>query len=120
MDVTDEGFRHVGQCAGLEALWCMYCRDTTDRATEHIAGLPRLRHYYAGASHITDRTLELLSRMTTLERVEIYECLGVTDAGLALLARLPALREVSLAGLPEVTASGIAAFPPRVHVDYLP
>ena len=45
MDVGDEGFRHVGQCAGLESLWCMYCRDTTDRATEHILGLPRLKRY---------------------------------------------------------------------------
>jgi hypothetical protein len=70
MDVGDEGFRHVGQCAGLESLWCMYCRDTTDRATEHIVGLPRLKRYYAGASRITDRSLELLSRMPTLERVE--------------------------------------------------
>jgi ankyrin repeat protein len=120
MDVSDEGFRHVGQCLGLESLWCMYCRDTTDRATEHISGLRRLRCYYAGASQITDRSLELLSRMETLERVEIYECLAVSDRGLAFLARLPRLREVSLAGLPRVTQTGAKIFPPRVHVNYLP
>src|ERR1051325_8867889 len=48
MDVPDEGFRHVGACEQLEALWCMYCRDTGDAATEHIAGLSRLKSYYAG------------------------------------------------------------------------
>jgi hypothetical protein len=30
MDVSDEGFRHVGRCERLEQLWCMYCRDTGD------------------------------------------------------------------------------------------
>ena len=98
----------------------MYCRDTTDRATEHIIGLPRLKRYYAGASRITDRSLELLSRMQTLERVEIYECLGVTDQGLTFLATLPTLREISLAGLPRVTQEGTRVFPGQVHVDYLP
>src|SRR5262249_47542460 len=28
MDVVDDGFRHVGRCERIEALWCMYCRDT--------------------------------------------------------------------------------------------
>jgi hypothetical protein len=37
MDVTDNGFRHVGGCERLEDLWCMYCRDTGDAATGHIA-----------------------------------------------------------------------------------
>jgi len=33
MNVPDPGFRHVGRCAELEDLWCMYCRDTGDAAT---------------------------------------------------------------------------------------
>ena len=41
----------------LEGLWCMYCRDTTDAATEHIAGLSKLKTYYAGQTKITDRSL---------------------------------------------------------------
>ena len=98
----------------------MYCRDTTDRATEQIAGLSRLKRYYAGATQITDRSLELLGGMETLESVEIYECLGVSDAGLAFLARLPRLKEVSLSGLPAVTYGGTTVFPAHVHVDYLP
>jgi hypothetical protein len=47
MDVPDAGFHHVGGCERLESLWFMYCRDTTDAATEQIAGLKRLRTYYA-------------------------------------------------------------------------
>jgi ankyrin repeat protein len=118
MDVHDEGFRHVGRCEQLESLWCMYCRDTTDVATEHISGLSRLKLYYAGATQITDRSLEILGRMPSLERIELYECKGITDAGLPFLARLPNLKEISLSGLPNVTLAGTAVFPARVRVDY--
>jgi hypothetical protein len=116
---TDDGFRHIGGCARLERLTCMYCRGTSDVATEHIAGLP-LRYYYAGLTQITDRSLEILGRMRSLEQVELYECKGVTDAGLAFLAQLPTLREVSLSHLPRVTYAGIQAFPKHVRVQFFP
>ena len=81
MDVHDDGFRHVGRCEALEALWCMYCRSTTDAATEHIAGLSRLTRYYAGRTKITDRSLEILAGMPSLERLEFWSCAGITNAG---------------------------------------
>lgn len=115
--VEDDGFRHVGRCARLERLTCMYCRDTTDQATAHLARL-QLRYYYAGLTQITDRSLEMLGRMSSLEQVEFYECAGVTDAGLPFLARLPRLREVALDTLPGVTLEGTKVFPPRVRVRY--
>jgi hypothetical protein len=117
IDVKDERFRHVGRCSLLERLTCMYCRETTDAATEHIADL-RIRYYYAGLTQITDRSLEILGRMATLEQVELYECKGITDAGLGFLARLPALREVHLDGLPSVTLGGTRVFPAHVRVKY--
>jgi hypothetical protein len=120
MDVQDEGFRHVGACERLERLWMMYCRDTTDAATEQIKGLSRLDTYYAGRTKITDRSLEILSGMTSLERLTFWETAEVTDAGVRLLARLPRLREVSLDGLPRVTPDALTAFPPSVRVSYMP
>jgi hypothetical protein len=124
MDLTpigfsDDGFRHIGGCGRLERLTCMYCRSTTDAATEHVAAL-QLRYYYAGLTQITDRSLEILGAMSSLEQVELYECQGVTDAGIRRLAHLPRLREVSLSHLPRVTHSGIQAFPPHVQVQYSP
>ncbi|HEV8129730.1 MAG TPA: hypothetical protein VGQ81_00640, partial [Acidobacteriota bacterium] len=113
----DDGFRHVGRCQRLERLTCMYCRDTTDVATEHIAGL-QLKYYYAGLTQITDHSLEILGRMTSLEKVELFETKGVTDAGLAHLARLPCLRQVELSGLPNVTLQGTKVFPAHVRVNY--
>jgi len=117
MDVQDDGFRHVGRCVKLEDLWCMYCRETGDATTEHIAGLP-LRTYYAGLTQITDRSLEILGRMTQLESVEFYETKMITDTGLKYLIGLPHLREIRLSGLPHVTLEGTKVFPAQVRVSY--
>ncbi|MFO1498259.1 MAG: hypothetical protein U1G07_07700 [Verrucomicrobiota bacterium] len=118
IDVRDPGFRHIGRCEYLETLTCMYCRDTTDAATEHLASLTRLKSYYAGLTQITDRSLELLSQIASLEEIEFYECSSITDAGLVFLAGLPRLRKVELAGLPNVTLAGTKVFPARVEVRY--
>jgi hypothetical protein len=118
MDVPDTGFRHVGRCENLERLWCMYCRETGDAATEHLASLLRLQTYYAGMTKITDRSLEILSGMASLEHLEFWQCAGLTNAGIAHLARLPKLREISLEGLPNVTREAIALFPVGVRVNY--
>jgi hypothetical protein len=96
----------------------MYCRDTGDRATEHIAGLSRLTHYYAGRTLITDRSLEILGRMPSLEEVILSACAGISDAGLPHIARLPRLRKVAVDATARVTRAGIGVFPAGVHVDF--
>ena len=118
MDVSDDGFRHVGRCTQLEELWCMYCRDTGDAATEHIAGLSSLKTYYAGATKITDRSLEILGRMGSLEDIEFHECAGITNAGVACLVGLPRLRRISVGGSPNITREGMAIFPATVRANY--
>ena len=115
--VTDPGFRYIGRCSKIERLTCMYCRSTTDAATEQIVNLP-LRYYYAGLTQITDRSLELLGRIRTLEQAEFYECRGITDQGLPFLAALPQLREVAIDSSPQVSFAGIGVFPPNVRVRY--
>ena len=96
----------------------MYCRDTTDAATEHIAGLSKLKTYYAGQTKITDRSLEILSRMPSLEKLEFWNCGGITNAGVAHLAALPALREISVDGCRQVTPQAVAVFPAPVRARY--
>ena len=118
MDVPDEGFRHVGRCENLEKLTCMYCRDTGDAATEHIAGLSHLKHYYAGRTQITDRSLEVLGGLNSLEEVTLSACAGISDAGLMHIARLPRLKKVSVDATARVTRAGIAVFPADVQVDF--
>jgi hypothetical protein len=119
IDVPDEGYCHIARCEGLESLILMYCRETTDVATEHIAGLPRLKSYFASYTRITDRTPELLSRMDSLERITLNGCAGVTNTGLVHLARLPRLRELQVAG-PQIAPDIAGAFPSRVLIHYSP
>jgi hypothetical protein len=90
---------------------------TGDEATERIAAL-KLKTYYAGKTRITDRSLEILGRMTSLESIELWETAGVTDAGLEALAKLPRLRRFSISGAPKVTRQGVAVFPAGVRVEY--
>jgi hypothetical protein len=118
MDVPDDGYRHIGRCERLESLVLMYCRDTTDVATQHIAALPRLRKYFASYNRITDRTPEILSRVESLEDVTFDSCAGLSNAGIARLARLPRLRELRVESMARVTADVAAAFPPTVRVRY--
>jgi hypothetical protein len=115
--VNDAGFTHIGRCPALERLWCMYSRDTGDAATEKIAGL-RLKSYYAGSTRITDRSLQLLAGMASLERVEFNNCPGLTDAGIGRLSPLPNLRELVLEGLANVTRRAPSFFGAKVQVRY--
>jgi hypothetical protein len=117
MDIPDEGYRHIRKCEQLESLVLMYCRDTTDAATAHLVGLPKLEKYFASYTRITDRTPELLSSIESLESVTFDGCAGVTNEGIAALARLPKLRELGVSG-PRITADVAAAFPPGVTVNY--
>jgi hypothetical protein len=118
IDISDAGFRHVGRCANLEALSCMYCRDTGDVATGHIAGLSKLRTYYAGMTQITDRSLEILGRMETFEKLEFWQCMAITDAGVAHLAGLPKLQQIEIYNSPKVSQSIKRLFRDTVRVHY--
>lgn len=117
MDIPDASYKHIGRCVELDELLLMYCRDTTDAATEHIAGLTKLRRYFNSYTTITDRTPEILSGMDSLEKITFDACNNLTNAGVASLARLPNLRELRVAGnalTPEVKKS----FGPRITVHY--
>jgi hypothetical protein len=116
IDLPDRGYRQIGHCQRLESLILMYCRETTDAATEHLTGLSKLARYFASYTRITDRTPELLSGIDSLESVEFASCAGLTNAGVAKLARLPKLREVRLGGMPRVTRDVAGVFGAGVEV----
>ena len=120
MDVNDDGFRHISRSEQIESLILMYCRDTTDVATSHIVGMPRLKKYHAGYTLITDASLQLLSRIKSLEEMSFEGCEFITDAGVAFLTTLPHLREISIGGCPKVRQSGVTGFASGVAVNYDP
>ncbi|HEY6829174.1 MAG TPA: hypothetical protein VI259_20075, partial [Gemmatimonadaceae bacterium] len=117
MDIPDAGYRHVGKCDRLESLVLMYCRDTTDAATEHITGLKKLTYYFNSYTTITDRTPELLSTMDALERITFDGCHGLTNAGVGRLARLPHLKTLRVSGA-QITSDVARPFRPDVRVHW--
>jgi hypothetical protein len=112
--LRDEGFRHVGRCIALETL--AFNRDTTDAATDYIAELPNLKSFFAGGAKITDRSLAILARMSSLEAVDVHGSSAITDAGISLLASLPKLSTLVVYDCPHVTTAATAAFPAHVRV----
>lgn len=117
IDIPDSGFRYVGRCERLEELSCMYCRDTTDAATEHLTGLSQLRTYYAGMTRITDRSLELLAKLPRLESLHFWQVAGITDSGVAKLAQLPRLGKLVIEGSAGVSHAVGANFSKTVTVE---
>ena len=117
MDSPDAGYRPIAKSTPLESLILIYCRDTTDAATEQITGLTNLNYYFNSYTAITDRTPELLATMPSLERITFDQCHQLTDAGVGRLARLPNLRELRIAGR-QLTPSVAAFFPASVAVHH--
>ena len=120
IDVSDNGFRHIGRAWQLESLVLMYCRDTTDVATKHLLGMTNLKKYHAGSTLITDKSLELLSQIKSLEEISFEGCRFIKDAGIPFLTTLPRLREITIGGCPKVTRSGMTGFRSGVRVNYDP
>lgn len=118
MDIPDAGYRHIAKCEALERLTLMYCRDTTDAATEHVVRLPALTSYFASYTLITDRTPHLLATMPSLEKITLQACAGVTDAGVAALKQAPRLRELSISGMQHVTRAALAGFPSTIKIEF--
>jgi hypothetical protein len=117
MDIPDAGYRHIGACEHLESLILMYCRDTTDAATEHITSLRELSYYFNSYTTITDRTPELLSTMDSLERIELDSCHWITNDGVRKLARLPNLARITVSGR-QLTPDVLRAFDSGVEAKY--
>jgi hypothetical protein len=120
MDVPDDGYRHIGRCAELESLVLMYCRDTGDVATSHITRLGRLKKYFASYTRATDRTLQYLSEIDSLESIDLSAIPGITNAGIAALTRLPRLRELHLGGMQHVDVEHLPVFDEGVNVKAAP
>jgi hypothetical protein len=120
MGFSDDGFRHIGRSQQLETLILMYCRDTTDIATTHITEMSNLKKYHAGYTLVTDTSLELLSRIKSLEEISFEGCRSITNAGISFLTTLPRLREITIGGCPGVTRSGVTGFASGVRISYDP
>jgi len=54
--------------------------------------------------------------MSSLERLEFWECAALTEAGFADLSGLPRLREITIGGIPAIAKDAARLFPKKVRV----
>jgi hypothetical protein len=92
----DDGFVHIARIPNLQRLVNMYNRSTTDAATRHLKGHPRLAQYSAFGTQISDESLRILAGLPALETIELESCAWITDAGLREVARHPSVRRLSV------------------------
>jgi hypothetical protein len=106
----DEAFRFIARMPRLTTLTNMYNRSTTDAATRHLRGHPRLVRYGAHGTQISDESLRILADLPAIERLEFVNCDRITDEGLLELGRAPRLRSISVGSCPRVTGRWVEAF----------
>ena len=95
--LSDDDMRAVGRLRSLEALSLSAC-SITDAGLAHLAELPRLQTLGLGHLHqLSGRGLEALKGVSTLERVDVFDC-RFTAEGLAAAACL-ALHDLRLDSL---------------------
>jgi hypothetical protein len=83
----------------------------TDEQGEHLRYLPAIQSLWLGESHISDRTMTVISGLQRLRYLELEET-NITDAGLAQLRRLTRLEHLDLSKTP-ITDLGV------VHLSHL-
>lgn len=94
---TDAGMEAVGKLKQLKSIRFWHCRNT-DAGTEHLKNLPNLKSVWLAPQftpRITDKSLESLAAIKSLEEVKITET-KLTWDGLQHLKKLPKLKKLIL------------------------
>lgn len=105
---TDAGMEAVGELKHLKSVRFWHCRNT-DAGTVHLKKLPELRAVWLAPQftpRITDKSLEILATIPTLEEVKLTET-RLSWTSLQKLNNLPKLKKVILDET-DITADDLA------------
>ena len=97
-ELTFVGSDGLAALAGLTFLEELYVAGTVvdDDSCKLIAGFPKLKKLRLARNQVTDSGLEILSKCSSLEELDVSEDALLTDAGMAHLAKLTALKKLNL------------------------
>lgn len=99
--VKGPGLRHFTNLRALDITWSY----VEDAEMGGIAGMTKLRKFWAADTRIGEKTLKILGNLRDLEDVDIGGT-SVTEKGLASLAGLTHLKKLNLLGA-DITDAGI-------------
>jgi hypothetical protein len=104
---TDAGLRHIGKMSELEELSIRDARSVTDEGVSQLAQLTNLKHISISFSNLTNDSLVLLSRLPSMEHVELQGN-HFSDEGLARLNGKDRLKKLCIGiGAGRITDAGL-------------
>lgn len=95
--ISDEGLLRLAPAAKIRELNLFYAEWITDQGMTAIRGWKHLKRINVRGTRISDGTLEILSRMSALEALDISHT-QVTESGLDRLITLVELKELAMGG----------------------
>ncbi|UCD50849.1 MAG: hypothetical protein JSW27_25405 [Phycisphaerales bacterium] len=91
--ITDAGLAHIAEMPRLELLMLRVTGPVTDEGIRYLSQMPSLRKLHVDSPLISDRSLEYLGQIKTLEYLTLpQDQHGITDVGLVHLSQLANLR----------------------------
>ena len=115
-----EGLAKIKQ---IQSIDLFHCYAVTDEGIAKLTSLPKLKVITLGPQftpRITDRTLEHLSKVASLEQINITETWLTYDAGFVFLKKLPNLKVLNLKFIvaDEKDIAKLKADCPKVTIDW--
>jgi Leucine Rich Repeat (LRR) protein len=106
--VADETMRHIGSLRKLECLMLWDAERIGDEGVAHLASLNRLKRLHISNAHLTDESLEMLSRLPSLEGMSLQGN-HFSNQGLVHLRRARNLKSLWIGlGDGEITDEGVS------------
>lgn len=85
------------------------CNYITNNGLSHISKLSTLQHLNVGeCTKITDDGLVHLSNLRFLQHLNVNECTKITDAGILTISKFPSLQQLNLGVCDKITDDGLA------------
>lgn len=110
---TNAGLAHVAALPNLEYL-LLWGKQFSDAGMTHLASAPALRILNVSHLDLTNRGVQQIAKIRTLENLSLYDIPGITGAALPYLSELPSLRMLDLS-----TTSGVKTRIDNQSLGYL-
>jgi Leucine-rich repeat (LRR) protein len=116
--ISDQGLRNLRAAPKIAELNLYYAELITDDGMSAVRGWKHLKRLNLRGTKITDKTLEMLATVPTLESLDIGFA-EITDVGLDHLSVLPNLRELTIGGnkLTDLGVQMLRQLPQLTYLD---
>ena len=106
-EITDQGAVKIASLKELQSLARFNDCNVGDETCKTLASLSKLIWIGLGGTRVTDKGIDVLTSLKSLERLELHGCKRLTDQVLESLAKISSLTELSITNNPQLTEPAI-------------